>query len=432
MDKILDRWQGGTLRTLLRERRALLLAGPRQCGKTTLVRQLAGPQMEYRTLDDAVHRTLADSDPEGFVRHGKAGLIIDEIQKAPALLPAIKQVVDQSNQPGQFLLTGSANVQALPAVQESLAGRIAKIRLRPFAAGELRQGQPDFLPRCFAQDFATGDLGAGKAAPGNQVSSRDRLLDAALRGGFPEAVRLEPRARQRWHLDYLGALLERDLVDISRIRRQEALQELARILAAWSSKQMDTAKIGARLAIRRPTLESYVNMMEALFIIERVPPWTQGDYSRAGRRKKLFMADSGMMASILGFKAEQVRLDPDRAGKLMETFIHNELAAQVDAADGAYGLHHYRDRDQRELDFVIERDDGALLGLEAKAAATVKQEDFRHLAWFRDRVAGARPFVGALLYAGEHTGRFGDRLWAVSAPKALLGDYRPAGAGGLD
>ena len=421
MDGILERWQGETVLRLLRERRVLLLAGPRQCGKTTLVKQLESPEMEYRTLDDAVHRTLAEADPEGFVRHGKAGLIIDEVQRAPALLPAIKQVVDERGQPGQFLLTGSANVQALPAVQESLAGRIAKIRLRPFSAGELRQGRPDFLERCFEQGFADSGTGSGKPLAAGSPSSRDQLLEAALRGGFPEAATLGARARQRWHRDYISAILERDLVDISRIRRQAALQELAAALAAWSSRFMDMTKIGARLSIRRPTLESYVNMMEALFVIERLPPWTQTDYSRVGRRKKLYMADSGLMASILGWRHEQVRGDPDRAGKLVETFAFNELAALVDAADGGYSLWHYRDREQREIDFLVERDDGALLGIEVKAAATVKPEDFRHLRWFKERLAKGRRFVGALLYAGGHTGRYGEGLWAVSAPREWLG-----------
>ena len=156
-------------------------------------------------------------------------------------------------------------------------------------------------------------------------------------------------------------------------------------------------------------------MVEALFIIERLPAWTKADYGRVGRRKKLFVADSGLMASILGWQAQQVRLDPDRVGKLVETFVYNQLAAQVDAADGEYALYHYRDREQREIDFIIERADGALLGVEVKAAASVHKEDFKHLAWFRDNAATDRPFVGILLYAGEHSGRYSDDLWAVPA-----------------
>ena len=403
MSQTLNRWQASTIQTLSRERRVLLLAGPRQSGKTTLVRQLDPRQTEYRTLDDGTLRELAEADPEGFVHCDKKMLIIDEIQRVPALLPAIKRVVDEDNRPGQFLLTGSANIQTLPNVRESLAGRIAKIRLRPFSQGEIACANPDFLARCFAQDFMANA----------KHCSRSELIETALRGGFPEALTLKPRARTRWHRDYIAAILERDLKDISRIRRHDAMRELVEVLAAWSAKFLDVAKIGAKLSTRRPTLESYINALEALFIIERVPPWTKTDYGRVGKQRKLFMADSGLMASILGLREEQVRLDPDRAGKLVETFAHNELAAQVDAGAGEYTLYHYRDREQREIDFLIERGDGALLGVEIKAAASAAQEDFKHMAWFRDNMATNRPFVGVLLYAGEHLGQFSENLWAV-------------------
>ena len=381
----------------------MLLAGPRQCGKTTLVRQLESQKAEYRTLDDGTLRELAESDPAGFLQHDRDMLIIDEVQRVPPLLSAIKKVVDEDNRPGQFLLTGSANIQTMPDVQESLAGRIRKIRLRTLSEGEVTGTKPDFFMRCFKQEFKGG---------GN-IYSRDDVIEAALRGGFPETLKLERRARMRWHRDYVAALLERDLMDITHIRRHDAMRELAQILAAWSSKFMDIRNIGASLSIRRPTLESYINAFEALFIVERVQPWTKTDYGRVGKQKKLFMSDSGLMSSILGLREEQVRLDSDRAGKLVETFAYNELATQVDSSDGEYALYHYRDREQREIDFIIEGDNGAILGIEIKAAGTAKKEDFKHLAWFRDHIAGDRSFTGVVLYAGEHSGSFGDSLWAV-------------------
>ena len=417
-DVVIDRWQAKTVKTLMGERRVLLLAGPRQCGKTTLAQQLAGDAAEYRTLDDALHRTLAANDPAGFVRHSQATLIIDEIQRVPALLPAIKLAVDEDQRPGRFLLTGSTNLQALPTVQESLAGRIAKIRLRPFAAGELHGCQPDFIARCFAQDW--GGYHRAPSPPAEGGVTREALIDAAVRGGFPEAVGLKERARRRWHRDYIGALLERDLQDIAQIRRREAMRDLVKTLAAWSGKHWDAAKIGAKLAIQRPTLDSYLNMVEALFLIERVPAWTKGDYGRVGKRKKLFMTDSGLMASILRLRPERAQLGPDQAGKLIETYVHNQLAAQVDAADGDYALYHYRDREGREIDFIIERDDGALLCIEVKSAAVVHKDDLKHILWFRDRIAGKRQCLGIVLYAGPITGRMGEGLWAVSALQEFL------------
>lgn len=403
MAKYVPRWQKGTIETAMKERRVLVLSGPRQCGKTTLVRQLASKKVEYRTLDDGTMRETAEADPAGFVDHDADMLIVDEVQRAPALLPAIKKAVDEDTRPGQFLLTGSANIQSLPNVRESLAGRVANIRLRTLSEGEIRGRKPDFLDRAFKQSFRFGW----------RVYNRDDVLDAAFRGGFPEAMAADEKSRRRWHRDYIAALLERDLKDIARIHRLDAMRELVRVMAAWSGKFMDVSAIGAGLSIQRPTLESYINALESLYLIERVQPWTKTDYGRVGKQKKIFVTDSGLMASILGWNRDQVRLDSDRAGKLVESFVFNELAALVDMGDGAYELLHYRDREQREIDFVIERDDGALLGIEVKAAAGAQKRDFKNLVWFRDNIAGDRPFTGIVLYAGEFAGSFGNGLWSV-------------------
>lgn len=403
MSDFLSRWQNNTINTAANERRVLLLAGPRQCGKTTLLHHLDIEDTEYRTLDDEGLREAAEADPHGFVEHQKAMLIIDEVQRVPSLLPAVKKVVDEDQRSGQFLLTGSANIQSLPSVQESLAGRVAKIRLRTLTQGEIKGATPKFLEKAFAQDFNYGW----------QVYDRDDILQISFRGGFPEPIGFEARARRRWHNDYIDALLERDLKDIAQIRRKDAMAELVKIMASWSSKFMDISAIGAGLSIQRPTLESYINALETLFIIERVPPWIKTDYQRVGKHSKGFMTDSGLMTSILGWREDQVRLDSDRIGKLFETFVFSELAALVDLGDGEYQLYQYRDREKREIDFLIERDDGALLGVEVKASASFKSDDFKHLRWFRDNLAGDRPFTGIVLYAGEFSGSMGDNMFAV-------------------
>ncbi len=403
MNNIINRWQNKTIMISKRERRVLLLAGPRQCGKTTLVRKMESINVEYRTLDDGTLQDLAEADPMGFVKHNKEMMIIDEVQRVLPLLLAIKKVVDENNRPGQFLLTGSANFQTMPDVQESLAGRISKIRLRTLTEGEILRSEPRFLDSCFDQKFKDSD----------QAYSRDDIIRSALRGGFPETLNLEPLARARWHRDYIEALLSRDLVDIARIHRHEKMRDLVKILSAWSSKFMNISTIGTGLGITRPTLESYINALESLYIIEQVEPWTKIDYARVGKQKKLFMTDSGLMSSMLGLREERVRLDPDQAGKLVETFAYNELAAQVDSSGGEYSLYHYRDREKREIDFIVERDDGALLGIEIKSAATISKNDFKHLRWFKKNLVDDRSFTGIVLYAGEHAGSFGDGLWVV-------------------
>lgn len=397
------RWQRDTLKKALETRRVLLLCGARQCGKTTLAKELVSQHIAYRTLDDPAVRQIAETDPRGFVKHSGNTLIIDEVQRAPDLLSAIKIRVDEDTRPGQYLLTGSADIQSSPGVRESLAGRIRKVRLRPLTHGEILGASPDFLDRAFRQDFGHPD----------RAYDRDAMLDISFGGGFPEAILLGDTERRLWHRDYADALVERDLRDLGRIQRRDAMSELIHTLAAWSGKFMDISSIGAGLSIVRSTVETYINALEALYMVERVRAWKRTDYARAGQRPRLFMTDSGLMSSILDWDRQQVRMDADRSGKLIETFMFNEIAAQVDANAGRYSLFHYRDREKREIDFLIEREDWALLGIEIKAGSAIGTNDFKNLRWFKKSIARERKFTGIVLYSGELAGSMGDGLWAV-------------------
>lgn len=397
------RWQKSRTEHALQTRRVIILTGPRQCGKTTLAKELKAHDSTYQTLDNQNVRDSAASDPLGFIKHKTGTFIIDEVQRVPELLPAIKMVVDEDTKPGQFLLTGSTNIQALPTVQESLAGRITKIRLRPLSQGEFTDKAPNFLDYAFKQDFDYKW----------DFYDRNTLIDIAFRGGFPEAAELTIRDRKQWHKDYMEALLDRDLKDIVHIQRRDAMQELIEILAAWSSKLMDISAICSGLSIRRPTVEAYINALKALYVIESLQPWTKTDYDRVGKHPKLFFSDSGLMYSLLSWSPDQTRLDPDRVGKLIETFTFNEISAQIEANQGAYSLYHYRDRTNREIDFLIEREDKTLLGLEVKAGSTVHIKDFQHLKWFQNNLAKDKPFIGIILYSGEFSLPFGPNLWAI-------------------
>lgn len=405
MAKLYPRWQKKIIEQALKTRRVLIVEGARQCGKTTLVKKISTSDTLYRTLDFLANRVVAQSDPHGFIQRDDKLLIIDEVQRAPELLSAIKLVVDENPRPGQYLLTGSANIQALPSAQESLAGRIRKIRLRPITQGELLGVEPLFLKNAFAQTFSSLD---------KSIYNRRTLLEIAIRGGFPEAILLEQKERRQWYRDYMTALLERDLKDIAHITRHHAMETLVSVLAAWSGKFMDISAIGSGLSIRRPTIESYINALEALYIVERVQPWTDTDYERVGKQSKLYMTDSGLMAAILQLNMEKIEWDADRSGKLVETFIFNELAAQIEASiDEQYTLFHYRDREKREIDFLVEREDGAILGIEVKAGSSISTADFKHLKWFKENIAKNRPFVGVVLYSGEIAGSMGQDLWVV-------------------
>jgi len=403
MPKIIERWSHDSILHALNTRRILLLLGARQCGKTTLAKSLSSLDMSYRTLDDPTLLQSAKSDPEGFVQHKTKTLIIDEVQRAPDLLLAVKKEVDENTRYGQYLLTGSTNITSLPQVMESLAGRVRKIRLRPLTQGEILGNAPRFLTDAFNEAFR------------QEVDpiSKSQLLGLALRGGYPEVVALDKSERRAWHLDYMEALLERDLRDIVNIQNKEALYELVHILAAWSSKLMDVSDIGRGLAIKRPTVESYISSLELLYIVERVKPWTNTDYDRVGKKSTLFFTDSGLMAALLNWHKDTIRFDGEKSGKLIETFAFNEIAAQIDLNRNQYSLRHYRDREQREIDFIVERNDGAILGIEVKGGSALNQKSFRHLKWFQENLAKERPFIGIVLYSGKHIAPFGKNLWAV-------------------
>jgi predicted AAA+ superfamily ATPase len=405
----IPRWKTPGVLEALQARRVVVLAGARQCGKTTVAKAInQAPSVIYRTLDDVTLLSAARTDPHGFVAHGDGLMVIDEIQRAPALLQAIKKEVDENTAPGRFLLTGSANIQSNPDVAESLAGRVANQRLRPFAAGEMARVAPTFLARAASEDWS------GLASSFGDSVGKDVVLQLAMRGGYPEVQALSDKGVRRWHQDYLGALMARDLKDIAHIRRKDSMAKLLEVLAAWSGKLMDVSAIGGQLSLARPTLESYINALEALFLIERVRPWSKTDYQRVSRQDKLLMTDTGLVASLLRWQFDKVRLDTDQSGKLVEGFVFTQLAAQLDAQDEPHSLTHYRDREQREIDYVVETPEGMTVGIEVKAGSVVGAGSFKHLVWFRERMLKDKtPFVGLVLYTGDQVLRFGEHLWAV-------------------
>lgn len=398
------RWQETSVAGVLTERRIVCIGGARQCGKTTLVKRFLTPKMFFHTLDNPGLRQVAESDPIGFVQHAGGLMIIDEIQHVPDLLSAIKIEVDGDRRPGQFLLTGSTNIQSLPVVMESLAGRISHVRLRQLTQGEIFGTSPHFLDDMFAQNFHYKS---------QEKIGRADLIKLALRGGYPESVSLGPDKSKKWHRDYIDALLQRDLRQVANITRHHTMRELIRTLAAWSGKFMDQTAICAKLSLQRSTLLAYINALEMMYLVERVPAFTHTDYERTGKQEKIYMTDSGLAASLLNWKYDQVQFDADRSGKIIETFLYNEIATLVDVSDGKYALFHYRDREKREIDFLIERDDGALLGIEIKAGSVIASNAIKHLKWFGDHIAGDRPFTGIVLYTGEKSGKLAPNIQAV-------------------
>jgi predicted AAA+ superfamily ATPase len=396
------RWQKESISRSLKTRRVVYLSGPRQCGKTTLIKRYINDDNQYRSLDDPGLLKVALEDPIGFVKNSSGTMIIDEVQKAPDLIPSIKMAVDTDNRAGQFLITGSADFHKLPTVTESLAGRISKIRLRPLSIGESLGNQPAFLHRAFNQDWPSQIKGYDKQA----------VIELAFRGGFPECLPLPAKERKAWHMDYANTLLERDLRDIANIRRKATMRKILETLSAWSGKFMEAAGLCAKLSITKATFEAYISLLETIYMFERAPAWIATDYDRVGKKDKIYAGDTGLMASLLNWRLEEVLLDSDRSGKIVETLVFNEVKAQIDIEYG-YALSHYRDRLGREIDFVVENDRGAILGIEVKAGSAISRNDAKHLVWFKKNIVADKKFIGIVLYAGENVLPLGENISAV-------------------
>lgn len=406
---MIARWQTEKVRRLLGLRRGVNLTGARQVGKSTLARALDLPNAALWTLDDARVRGAAIGDPPSFVKH-EAGqtLVIDEIQKVPELLEAIKMVVDRDNSRGQYLLTGSANLRFAKKVKDSLAGRLGYVRLRPFSLGELNGNPPRFLDAAFGRDFQAG------YAP---MDKRD-VIRAAFAGGYPEVQGLAQPDRIDWFQTYVDELLTKDIQDVTEIRKLDALRSVAVWIFAHTAQFFAADELAAKVSISKETLGNFFDALRAMYLYDSVPAWAKSGYALAGKRPKFIAADSGLVAACLRWGEGEVYLDEPRNGRLVETWAYNQLAAVADT-DSNYSISHYRDSKKREIDFLVERiGDGALLGVEVKSG-TVGKDDFKHLRWFAANLAKDRSFTGIVLYSGEHTLRFGEGFYAV--PLAALG-----------
>ena len=365
-EKLYKRWAVPSVGEALSIWRSVFIAGVRQCGKTTLAHQ-ALPGGEFRTLDDSALLDVATDDPAGFVKRRDGSImVIDEIQKAPKLLPEIKRILDADNAKGQYLLTGSADIKTLPAVTESLAGRMGTIRLRPLACGEITGAEPDFLDRAFAADFHASVKGFDK----------DAILEIAFRGGYPEPLYMKGPAKRQWFKSYLDALLLHDIRKLMDVRAYAILRKMMEVLLARSAKFFSENEIMSALGIGHETFTRFLAILKTLYLVDEIPPWTSSDYAATGKRSKFVAADTGMMAAILNWKLPDVALDSDRSGKVVESWVYNQIAPLADLAPGRM-MTQFRDSRKREIDFMVESDEGRTLGIEVKAGSLTSGFGYR-------------------------------------------------------
>jgi predicted AAA+ superfamily ATPase len=382
----------------------VLVHGPRQCGKTTLARMVGDRTGHaYFTFDDAATLAAAEADPTGFVDDLPERAILDEVQRVPHLFVSLKRAVDRNRQPGRFLLTGSSNVLLLPSLSDSLAGRMEIVRLHPLAQAELTGGPSDFIERLFGAGF-----------PGRNRPRLGRDLPTLISaGGYPAAL-ARPSAHRRaaWYRDYVETLVQRDVRELARIASLDAVPRLLALVGSQTARLLNVSELAAPLALSRPTVRDYVTLLERIFLVEELPPWHGNRLSRLVKTPKVHLGDSGLACALLGLDAEALAADRSTLGQLLETFVVQEIRRLASGLAGRVDFLHYRDRDGAEVDLVLERGPRELAGVEVKAGATVTASDFRGLRKLQAS-AGSRFKAGVVLYDGEATLPFGERLHAV-------------------
>jgi len=393
------------LRAALKDTPVVLLNGARQTGKTTLAQKIAGDlSAAYLTLDDATVLAAAGSDPAGFLSGYEGPTVIDEVQKVPDLFPAIKLLVDRNRKPGQFLLTGSANVLMLPRLSESLAGRMEIVTLYPLSRGEISDRRERFIERVFEIDHS-GFSG---------LSGADDDLDRIFtEGGFPEAVaRKSPKRRRAWFSSYITAILQRDVRDLSNINGLTEMPRLLSLLASRSGGLLNMSDLSRTLGMPQTTLKRYLSLMETTFLLQPLRAWSANIGKRLVKSPKIYLTDSGLTAHLAGFKSGAMETAAVFRGALLECFVISELRKQATWSTLPIGIYHYRTSSGREVDIILEDDVGRLVAIEVKAAAGVSRKDFSGIESFAEAVANR--FVGGIvLYAGSEMVPFGSNLCAV-------------------
>lgn len=405
MPRMIERHARQSVLDALADTRIVAIVGPRQAGKSTLALEIVKDDFPATVinLDERATRSAVLADPAGTLADLEGPAFIDEVQRGGNdLLLEIKAAVDRDTRPGRFLLTGSANLLATRRTFEALTGRVEIVHLSPFTQSEIERSETSFVDALFANDPARiGDAPKGRRA----------FVDRVLRGGYPAALGRAGRRREAWFESYLETALGRDLRELSDAHKLHEMPNLLRLLAAQSANLFVAQSTARRLGLDRRTVEAYCDLLEAAFLIRRVPGWRPGIGAREIQTPKVYVADSGLLCHLLGVDASRLAADDQVVGRALESFVTMEVARHSDWAETGARLFHYRSG-RREVDLLLESRAGDIACVEVKAGASFSAGDWRAMGVLRDE-RGPRFRSGFLLYAGERTLPLGDRLWAV-------------------
>ncbi|MBX3287815.1 MAG: ATP-binding protein [Acidobacteria bacterium] len=396
-----------SIKQALAESPVVLLIGARQSGKSTLVRNL-GPedhQPLYLTFDDLTLLSSASANPQAFLDSVQKPVIFDEIQRIPDLLIHIKKSVDEDRKPGSYLLTGSANVLALPMAADSLVGRMDVIKLFPLSQGEINGQKESFIDMVCSDNFAL----PGKT----DKEDREHFFDRIFTGGFPEAVQRTSKAgRDRWFRAYTTTLLQRDMRDLANIEGAADLPRLLSVLAARSGGLVNFADISRSTAITQTTLKRYIALLEQLFLIDFLPAYSANLTKRLTKAPKLYFSDTGILSYLIGANWQKMLVENTMAGTLVENFVVNELKKQAGWNETNVTMYHFRTTNNEEVDIILEMPGGDVVGIEVKSGASIGKDAFKGLKVLKENL-GKKFKRGIVLYTGEISTAFDNDMFAL-------------------
>ncbi|MGO4568813.1 ATP-binding protein [Rhizobium sp. 2YAF20] len=393
--------------------RIVNLIGPRQTGKTTLVREMLG-HGHFVSFDDENVLAAVESDPQGHLETLVAAangepIVIDEVQRSKKIALTIKRIVDSNRKMGQFLLTGSSNVFVSAEIMDSLAGRVQTLKLLPLSSAEIDSAGP-----CLLLDWVKD--GGRASLPNCRPMIRAESIDRIIRGGYPEIRPLPERSRQRRYREYIDTIVDRDVADVMKVRRPDTMRRLIDQVAIRTGSEINLVELGERLGIQRQTASDYFDILERLSLVTRLPAWTSGEIGRDVRHPKSHVIDTGIAAALRGLTSDDFSLGKDQTplGSLFETYIYTELLKSIPLQRNEWRLFHWRDRNGKEIDILAETGD-LLVGFEMKASSSVTESDFKNFHAFKEGPGKKWDFLGLVIYMGNDVLVFGDRLLAVPA-----------------
>ncbi|MCD4794489.1 MAG: ATP-binding protein [Bacteroidales bacterium] len=378
--------------------RITLINGARQCGKTTLVKQTAEEKnINYITLDDPQKLQAAKSDPQNFIDFYSSPIIIDEIQYAPELIPYIKQKVDTVNEKGMYLLTGSSDFYKNVRITESLAGRMLHYELYNLSVAEINNYSENIIELMFADNISELVDFSSKF----KDKSFNNFIQRIISGGFPEVQNLDKDISDVWFKSYLESRILKDADIFFDIKKNNRMLDLVTVLAANNSNLLNTNTIAKKLQLDFKTVQKYISLLEAMFIIKQVPNYSENIVKQVIKQKKLHFSDTGLASSVLNISKEKlISREENYLGQLTENYIYTELQKQSSFVNDKVNIYHFRDLRKNEVDFILKNSDNKTIAVEVKSKSVIGKKDIAGILKFAENYKGDL-FRAYVFYSGN-------------------------------